>query len=63
MVQTLFDRVLPRVGRVEDEGQSLEMMLNELGFDRIQHEQIRATCTRRIGLAQNRLPPTPTSAT
>ncbi len=57
MVQTLFDRVLPRAGRVDAEGPSLETMLNELGFDRLQHEQIRADLhDGRIGLAQNRLP-------
>jgi hypothetical protein len=39
----------------------LAELLAELGFDRIQHEQIRADLTSgRIGLAQNRLPATTT---
>ena len=57
MVRTLFDRVIPQAGQ-EDAGElSLENVLEELGFDRIQHEQIRADLrSGRIGLAQNRLP-------
>jgi hypothetical protein len=57
MVQTLFDRILPRSGREEGDGHRLETTLNSLGFDRQQHEQIRADLRGgRIGLAQNRLP-------
>ncbi len=57
MVQVLFDRMLPRTGQAGADRQSLEAMLNEFGFDRIQHEQIRADLRAgRIGLAQNRLP-------
>jgi hypothetical protein len=57
MVQTLFDRIMPRSGREEGEDRSLAAMLGDLGFDRIQHEQIRADLRGgRIGLAQNRLP-------
>ncbi len=57
MVQTLFDRLLPRTRQEMGESQSLEMALAEWGFDRIQHEQIRADLRGgRIGLAQNRLP-------
>jgi hypothetical protein len=57
MVQTLFDRIMPRSGREEGEDRSLETMLDELGFDRIQHEQIRSDLRNgSIGLAQNRLP-------
>jgi hypothetical protein len=57
-VQVLFDVLLPRRS---DEGsremQTLEQTLEELGFDRVQHEQIRADLRNgRIGLAQNRLP-------
>ncbi len=57
MVQTLFNRMLPRIEHHAESGrQSLEALLNELGFDRVQHEQIRADLRRgRIGLAQNRL--------
>ena len=57
MVQTIFDRIIPRAGTEESEGHSLEALLAELGFDRVQHEQIRADLhSGRIGLAQNRLP-------
>jgi len=57
MVQTLFDRLVPRL-RTEDGGdQSLAALLERHGFDRAQHEQIRADLKAgRIGLAQNRLP-------
>ncbi len=58
VVQTLFDVMLPR-GRAEGANQdSLGKLLEEHGFDRVQHEQIRADLKEgRIGLAQNRLPP------
>jgi hypothetical protein len=57
MVQTLFDYMLPRSSEEEAGGQSLDALLNEYGFDRIQHEQIRADLrSGLIGLAQNRLP-------
>lgn len=57
VVQALFDAMLPR-GRVESAtGASLAQLLDENGFDRVQHEQIRADLKDgRIGLAQNRLP-------
>jgi len=58
MVQQLFDHLLPRAGE-KDGGpsQSLEALLEANGFDRLQHEQIRAGLRAgRIGLAQNRLP-------
>ncbi|MBL8095893.1 MAG: UTP--glucose-1-phosphate uridylyltransferase [Anaerolineales bacterium] len=57
MVQTLFDRVMPRAGAAAGAGQDLQAVLDELGFDRAQHEQIRADLRQgRIGLAHNRLP-------
>jgi len=57
MVQTLFDRLLPRSRREEPDGQDLGTLLEQNGFDRTQHEQIRADLRGgRIGLAQNRLP-------
>jgi hypothetical protein len=57
MVQTLFDQILPRANVGHEEEQSLEALLDRLGFDRIQHEQVRADLrSGRIGLAQNRLP-------
>ncbi len=57
MVQTLFDAMLPR-GRAEAAGEeSLETLLARHGFDRTQHEYIRAELKEgHIGLAQNRLP-------
>ena len=57
MVQTLFDRLFPRVGPDAGGDRRLETLLAEHGFDRVQHEQIRADLRAgRIGLAQNRLP-------
>src|SRR5262249_39622036 len=58
VVQTLFDSILPR-GREEAATQaSLTSLLQEHGFDRLQHEQVRSEMKEgRIGLAQNRLPP------
>jgi hypothetical protein len=57
VVQSLFDIMLPR-GCSESAGeQSLTALLDQHGFDRVQHEQIRADLKAgRIGLAQNRLP-------
>lgn len=57
MVQTLFDALLPR-GKAETAGdQTLAALLEQHGFDRTQHEQIRSDLKEgRIGLAQNRLP-------
>ena len=58
MVQNLFDRILPRAGDgAASRTQSLDALLDQLGFDRVQHEQIQADLrSGRIGLAQNRLP-------
>ncbi|HQE92893.1 MAG TPA: UTP--glucose-1-phosphate uridylyltransferase [Anaerolineae bacterium] len=57
MMQTLFDRIIPRTDRVDSSQRDLDALLDELGFDHIQHEQIRADLrSGRIGLAQNRLP-------
>ncbi len=56
MVNTLFDRLFPRA-KSTGTGQNLTELLAELGFDHLQHEQIRADLKNgRIGLAQNRLP-------
>ena len=56
MVNTLFDRLFPHTKSVGP-GQNLPELLTELGFDHLQHEQIRADVKNgRIGLAQNRLP-------
>jgi hypothetical protein len=57
VVQTLFDRLLPRTRQEASEGLPLQAVLDEWGFDRVQHEQVRADLRGgRIGLAQNRLP-------
>jgi hypothetical protein len=57
VVQVLFDAMLPR-GRSESSSrENLSRLLEGHGFDRLQHEQIRADLKEgRIGLAQNRLP-------
>jgi len=58
VVQTLFDVLLPRGKTEAAEGVSLPTLLEQNGFDRVQHEQIRTDLKEgRIGLAQNRLPP------
>ncbi len=57
MVQTLFDRLLPQSDSQDGRQQTLSTLLDANGFDRVQHEQIRADLrSGRIGLAQNRLP-------
>jgi hypothetical protein len=57
MTAILFDRLLPREEAQAGPGHSLSDLLDELGFDRTHHEQIRADLrSGRIGLAQNRLP-------
>lgn len=62
MVYTLFDHLLP--GAAQEAGaqaRSLESLLSRYGFDRVHHEQIQADQrSGRIGLAQNRLPPSST---
>ncbi len=58
MVQQLFDVMLPsRAADARSRPSSLMQVLEHLGFDRTEHEQIRADLkSGRIGLAQNRLP-------
>jgi hypothetical protein len=57
MMETLFDFMVPQMVLSRAQGQDLATLLDQLGFDRTQHEQIRADMKRgRIGLAQNRLP-------
>ncbi|MGO8928334.1 MAG: UTP--glucose-1-phosphate uridylyltransferase [Limisphaerales bacterium] len=56
VVQTLFDVMLPRGKAESATDQTLAALLEQHGFDRVQHEQIRADLKEgRIGLAQNRL--------
>jgi hypothetical protein len=57
MIEVLFDRLFPRMKGDGSEGHALASLLDEMGFDREQHERIRADLKDgRIGLAQNRLP-------
>jgi len=57
MVDTLFDRLFPRSSGTAS-NRDLRQLLGDLGFDSVQHEQIRSDLVHgRIGLAQNRLPP------
>lgn len=57
MMQILFDRLLPRLKTGQGRQQSLAELLEQNGFDRWQHEQVREDLKNgRIGLAQNRLP-------
>ena len=56
MIPALFDRLLPRL-QEEKRQETLSTLLDENGFDRALHEQVRADLREsRIGLAQNRLP-------
>jgi len=58
VVQNVFDALLPRPADASGDGsRTLHELLRDLGFDSVEHEQIRADLRRgRIGLAQNRLP-------
>jgi hypothetical protein len=56
MVQTLFDRLFPKIAGSGDAYTQLSQLLEQNGFDARQHEQIRKDLRNgRIGLAQNRL--------
>src|SRR5690606_821581 len=56
---SLLDRMLPSAGPGRDTARQLDALLAANGFDRTQHEQIRADLrSGRIGLASNRLPAT-----
>jgi hypothetical protein len=55
-IHHLFDRLLPRAQESSGGAHRLAALLDRYGFDRVQHEQIRADMRAgRIGLAQNRL--------
>lgn len=57
----LLQSVLPHDQSDEQSGSSLHELLNQIGFDAEQHEQIRSDLKNgRIGLAQNRLLPSTT---
>jgi hypothetical protein len=54
---SLLDRLLPAAGDDSGAARPLNRLLEENGFDRTQHEQIRTDMRAgRIGLASNRLP-------
>ena len=54
----LLDRLLPQAQMETDSQSQLLASLKSNGFDRAQHEQIRADLlSGRIGLSENRLPP------
>ncbi len=56
---SLIDHLLPEAAAARSVSGTLDEMLEAHGFDRLQHEQIRADMkSGRIGLAQNRLPAT-----
>jgi hypothetical protein len=58
-VTKIFDRLLPRAEKQAEQSEKLEELLHANGFDREQHERIRADMKRGlIGLAQNHLPAT-----
>jgi hypothetical protein len=57
MLQRIVDRLLPDQVEQTMHQDTLEQLLDRYGFDRIQHDQIRADLrSGRIGLAANRLP-------
>ncbi len=57
VVPALFDRLIPRSEEVDDGELDLRGLLEQHGFDREFHEQIRTDLrSGRIGLSQNRLP-------
>ncbi|MEI8196572.1 MAG: UTP--glucose-1-phosphate uridylyltransferase, partial [Phycisphaerae bacterium] len=56
-IDTIFHRLIPQGTRQEAARQNLSQVLAVLGFDPLEHEQIRtALKAGRLGLAQNRLP-------
>jgi len=55
----LLDRLLPRNGNGPEGGATLDSLLEQNGFDPIQHERIQSELRAgHIGLAQNRISPT-----
>ena len=56
-VTNLFDRMIPQNQEVSTQQKPLNMLLEELGFDAAQHEQIKKDLKLgRIGLSKNRMP-------
>jgi hypothetical protein len=61
MVETLFDRLFPRGASDRADNASLPALLEACGFDPALHETIRTDLRGgRLGLSQNRLPPSTT---
>jgi hypothetical protein len=59
MVQHVFEHLIPQTAQKTGGTQSLDALLENYGFDRVEHEQIQADLRNgRVGLAQNRLPST-----
>ena len=57
-MQNFLDRLLPKGQEGDTHIDTLESLLSENGFDPVQHERIQSALRAgRIGLAQNRLPP------
>ena len=57
MMERLLDAILPHQSSGDGGSGELSALLEQHGFDRVQHEEIRAELRAgRIGLAQNRLP-------
>jgi hypothetical protein len=60
-IPQFFKQLLPDIGSKEENTENLDQLLEDNGFDTIQHETIRQHLqTGRIGLSQNRFPPTTT---
>ena len=56
-ISNLFDRMIPQPQNSTQQVQSLNLLLNTLGFNPGQHEQIKNELkSGRIGLSKNRLP-------
>ena len=56
-INNLFDRMIPHDEGIESQQKPLNLLLDELGFNREQHEQIKKDLKAGlIGLSKNRLP-------
>jgi hypothetical protein len=56
-LQQILDHILPEGSAQSSQSKTLNNLLKQHGFDRVQHEQIKADLrVGRIGIAQNRLP-------
>lgn len=56
-ISNLFDRMIPQIQNNQEQHQSLNQLLDDLGFKPEQHEQIKNELkSGKIGLSKNRLP-------